>query len=43
MVGSRENSSWACAKVFLMSFGATSNFCLNSLRDMIWKVSGFWI
>ena len=37
------NSSWACAKASLMSFGVALNFCLNSLGDNIWWVLGFWI
>ena len=37
------NRIWACAKVSLISFGATLNFCLNSLVDNIWCGSGFWI
>ena len=41
--GSRGNSSWACVKASLMSFGVAINFCLNSLGDNIWRVSGFWI
>ena len=35
------NSSWACAKASLTSFGAALNLCLNSLGDSIWCVSGF--
>ena len=37
------NSSWARAKASLINFGVALNFCLNSSRDSIWCVSGFWI
>ena len=36
MGGLCGNNSWACARDFFISFGAPSNFCLNSLGDKIW-------
>ena len=38
-----RNSNRACAKASLMSFEVVWYFCLNSLGDSIWRVSGFWI